>query len=490
MAKENKNINDTEFDELLRKSFLEDEHSKFSDDLSKFVFDQEYDVKINPKKERDLINRFSGGHFIGSGLFYIVSSVIVVVIISIIILNFNIRKTEKPEVKNKTLILNYTNYNNDDSILKLRQFNDTNIYKQINEGEKKRFVEKSRMIKKELKSLILLSDTTKFLGEKQILATDLNKNEVFVLNTDFIQHYWNIKKMMIEKLINNDSKLYNSISPGIVNYKGENSGVSAFHIRRCPITNLEYRTFLIDLLVQGRKSDYDKAKVKSEIWNNYKMPFLAENYFKNEDYNDFPVVNISQEGAKLFCSWFESEAKLYAKKVNKNINNFKLRLPFDTEWMVLAKYGYTLFANNKGYLTIFDINEGYIDKSLEKQIKKLIKRSKSKSIVDSLWAINRYGISESKVLELLNKGFDIYNPKPADTIYPKRMMDYTAIGSVSEMTYEKQSGKSIVFGTSWKNKEEFTEMMTGFTKSSGSPFVGMRIVMIYDNAPEYTNPFW
>lgn len=490
MTDKNININDDDLNELLRKSFLEDNAGKFNDDISKVVFSQNYDVKIDPEKEKNLMNRFSGKAVIGKGLINgIIISVTIVVagIITFLVYHSN---TQSKENKNTNTNKEQTINNSGNSNLNTEQHEVLSYFAQESSEKKKKNVEISPEVNEAIRSFITLPVTNPVSLRKQADANDTTQKELFVLNPKLIQRYWKIKQMMMDELLNKDKKLYQFVPDGSISYKGNQTGVTAFTIRNCVVTNLEYRTFLIDLLIQNRKSDYDKAKVKSEIWNNYKYTKLAAEYFKVKEYNDFPVVNISQEGAELFCLWLEQETKKYAKAIKKDFKEFKLRLPYDAEWMVLAKYGYASLPDNAGYLTVFDINEGYIDKSLERRIQSLQKRYKVKEAVDEYYAINRYGMTENEVLNIFNKGLELRSAEPYDTIYPERMKDYTLIGHVSEMISEKESGKQIVFGTCWKDKEEFSTMLQSFNKYSGSPFVGMRIVVMYENAPEYKTPIW
>ena len=487
MTEKNYNINEDDFNELLRKSFLEENaDNNIDDDISKIVFSQEYDVKIDPEKEKNFKNRLSGKPGIGKGLFFgIILSVVLIVTAIIIVFNPNTEDKHKANKIDKDEKINNTISNDS----QLTEPNGLNYYA-IGEENKTKDIEVTTQVNDEIKSLVTLPDTNPVSQKKNISTTETGLQEMFVLNPKLIKRYSNIKQMMMEKLLNKDKKLYRSISEGNVNYKGENTGVTAFTIRSCVVTNLEYRTFLIDLLIKGRRSDYNKAKVKQDIWNNIKCQKLAEVYFKEEEYNDFPVVNISKEGAELFYSWLEQETKQYAKTLGIHFDEFKLRLPYDVEWMLLAEFGYSSINKNVGYLTIFDINEGYIDRALDRRIKSLQKKYKFEGPVDELYATNRYGMTESQIFDIFNKGFELRPALPLDTIFPERMKDYTNIGHVSEMIFDKQTGKQIVFGTNWRDKEEFQDMMKDFTKFSGSPFVGMRIVVEFENAPEYKKPAW
>ena len=62
------NINENELNELLRKLYLEEKGKQVDDTEAEFILNQEYDVKIDPKKEQELLNKLSTKK--GGGLNY------------------------------------------------------------------------------------------------------------------------------------------------------------------------------------------------------------------------------------------------------------------------------------------------------------------------------------------------------------------------------------------------------------------------------------
>ncbi len=61
----NKPIEDKDLDKLLKDLFMQ-ENSGMDENAAKFVLSQEYDVKIDPQKEKQLLTRLkgsSGGHW-------------------------------------------------------------------------------------------------------------------------------------------------------------------------------------------------------------------------------------------------------------------------------------------------------------------------------------------------------------------------------------------------------------------------------------------
>ena len=78
------------------------------------------------------------------------------------------------------------------------------------------------------------------------------------------------------------------------------------------VTNLEYRTFLFDLLIQGKKDEFLKAKPDQAMWTKeYKYAFLKpmeEHYFSHAAYDEYPVVAISR--ALGFAKPISSDAEI------------------------------------------------------------------------------------------------------------------------------------------------------------------------------------
>lgn len=112
----------------------------------------------------------------------------------------------------------------------------------------------------------------------------------------------------------------------------------AFYMKQTEVTNLEYRTFLFDLLIQNRKEEFLRAKPDQTMWvkeypNAFNQP-MQDNYFSHPAYNDYPVVAVSREGAELFCKWMTEELN----KLTPNLVN-DFRLPSSDEWEFAASSG-------------------------------------------------------------------------------------------------------------------------------------------------------
>lgn len=145
-----------------------------------------------------------------------------------------------------------------------------------------------------------------------------------------------LKVKMIKELSKFDKKKYAFIPSGETTIKSKNVSVNAFYMQNTEVSNLEYRTFLYDLLIQDRKDDFLTAKPDQSQWTKLREDLrpMEEYYFSNVEYNDYPVNNISKAGVELYCKWLnEEQTIMYGKTIND------VRLPTSEEWMYAAKGG-------------------------------------------------------------------------------------------------------------------------------------------------------
>lgn len=146
------------------------------------------------------------------------------------------------------------------------------------------------------------------------------------------------KKSMLKALAKFDKKVYAYIPTGTFEYAGKQVSVQSFYMQTTEVTNLEYRTFLFDLLIQDRKDDFLIAKPDQAQWSTTYgegMKPYEESYFSHEAYDKYPVVNISRAGAELYCKWLTEECNKAATKKNQALIN-DIRIPSRTEWVFAA----------------------------------------------------------------------------------------------------------------------------------------------------------
>lgn len=180
------------------------------------------------------------------------------------------------------------------------------------------------------------------------------------------------KVKMIKHLDKLDKKQYAFIPSGTFKKGDENWSIQAFYMQTTEVTNLEYRTFLFDLLINDRKEEFLTAKPDQSRWvkdypNSFNEP-MQEHYFSHPAYNDYPVVAISREGAEMYCKWLTEEVNKQ-RKSNEFIND--VRLPSNYEWEYAASdggkhlpypWGGPYVRNSKGFFlaNFYPMKDNYI----------------------------------------------------------------------------------------------------------------------------------
>lgn len=173
------------------------------------------------------------------------------------------------------------------------------------------------------------------------------------------------KKKMIKAAGKYDNKEYSYIPSGSAKLNGEVWSVQAFYMQTKEVSVLEYKTFLFDLIIQGKTEDFHIAKPNFEQWEKIageSCKELVDTYFSDEKYNDYPINNISREGAELYCKWLTLElVKVYGNTYND------FRLPTRKEWEMAASsigkketypWGTTSVTNSDScFLTNFNFND-------------------------------------------------------------------------------------------------------------------------------------
>ena len=481
-----KHINENDLEELLKSLYLEENSKTANDDAAEFVMAQDYDININAAKEKALIKKLQkkSGGFGGYKLYFSVAIVVVVTVC----LTFYFK--QEPQIK--------TNAHDQTPIDEIGTISPENNL-QTN-GYEKTGVEKTNAIKVNvprdtfgrvrLPQLTSIKDSANMEIKETPAQVVKNAENVlpFITEQDKVK-YTKVKNLMLKKLIKADKALYSHIEADKMIYCGKSFITDAYTLRNMGITNLEYKTFLADLLIQYKKNEYLAAQVLCNNWTFFGSINLAATYFQDEKYNDYPVVNITMEGANLFCKWLEEEIKIYYVQNNLKVKPLQVRLPFDYEWLYAARQGYTRVPIEGEYNTIFDANEGLVDKNSFKRIKFTRASVKRKDTLYDLSSVNHYGWNEKELLELFGKGFKYYSAIPNDTIYSERMKIYGKVGHVSEIVNEKKTGLTWYIGALWKSKEDYIKLQNEFINMKASPFIGFRPVIINSNDPEYKNPF-
>jgi len=125
------------------------------------------------------------------------------------------------------------------------------------------------------------------------------------------------------------------------------------------LTNKEYRDFLSYLKTSNNLEKYNNCLYDSTKWiidnSSFLVP-LEKTYHWHPAYDNYPVVNITQKAAELYCEWLTDQYNSSPKRIYKKV---LFRLPTEIEWKrianplpdnVLPWYGGFAYDQNGVYL--------------------------------------------------------------------------------------------------------------------------------------------
>lgn len=300
------------------------------------------------------------------------------------------------------------------------------------------FVSISDLIKKEIKP--------SGFGVKKKELVEREKNSDFVfpkLTEKEISDNHRRKKKMLKALNKKDKKVYSYIPSGSFTYKSKPISVQAFHMQRTEVTNIEYKTFLFDLLIHDRKEDFLVAKPKQELWTeelgeDYR--YMQEDYFSGEEYEDCPVNNINRKGAQMYCNWITNEANEINKANGKPFIN-DVRIPMRAEWVKAAtvegkfpEYAWASSASKVYFLSNFSL-KGFEPPS---QV--------SKKTGETFTVGHQGAITSSSSLNGKNKVMG-----KSKSYMPNEHGLYNVSGNVAEMVYESDGSNDLIKRTELKS---------------------------------------
>lgn len=498
-------INENELDGALNALFLETYSRKEDECLARFCLEQDYNVTVNSKKEAELLARLNGKQGGGKNIILWSLAVLLIAVLSIVLYTTNnddqkiiassgqIKDINAKAVENLPQPLNQTSNINEEKPEHKLSVN-SSPFNAVNADQTSSVIDSLEV------APVYIPQADPQPAEEKILP---------YFSKEGLSHFSKVKEKIIQKLVKIDDLLYGKTAPGATMYKNTEVIVPPFVMANFPVTNLEYKTFLADLVMQGRFEEMKKCLPKEEVWKEYGFNNLAKNYFSNEIYNDFPVVNVNTEAIAIYCEWLQVECneQLSASYTNakfsknKNVGKKKqviVRLPYDYEWIYSADAAFALIPDcQNGYNTIYDPSEGLVDKGFFKRTSQVNKIDKSKETpMDKLSDVNRFGMTEEEIIAIYKKAINYKDVKSKSTgnpaspeSYPDNVEACCLAGHVSELIKSKD-GEIKVRGCCWKDKEEYLKMMEVYNKNGASPFIGFRVVILNSERGSDKNPFW
>lgn len=267
-------------------------------------------------------------------------------------------------------------------------------------------------------------------------------------------------KKMAMRLINGFCEF---VPSGNVSVEGNTSSVQAFYMSSSEISNHNYSEFLSYLKRTGETEKLEIAKVHGTEWKKiaqHMEPFETH-YASHPAYRDYPVVNVSREGAELYCEWLSS---MYDSISNGEMK-VKFRLPTRAEWVRAARgglekntysWGGPYLRNAQGLLLANFANIGAGNITRDKETGKL------KVIVDA----QSYPIT-------MGDNADV--TAPVKSYFPNGYGLYNMNGNVSEMV----SDGNIAVGGDWHSPGYDIRNESKKTMEGPSPTIGFRVVATY-----------
>ena len=219
---------------------------------------------------------------------------------------------------------------------------------------------------------------------------------------------------------------------------------------RFEVTNNQYSIFLKHLKEGKQDEEYQTGQIDTAKWRDlsaYNEPFV-KNYHTHPAYANYPVVNISFEGATLFCEWLTDQ---YNSNEKRKFKKVMFRLPTREEWIAAAKGG------NHDAIYPWEGNELITKKGL-------FRCNFIRAVHDTM------GVAGKN-----NDKADV--TAPTNSYLPNNYGIYNMSGNVSEMVAEK--GETM--GGSWLDEAEAMKIgsLGKFATYIGPmPTIGFRFVMV------------
>lgn len=233
--------------------------------------------------------------------------------------------------------------------------------------------------------------------------------------------------------------------------------VQGFYMSVREISNIDYLEFLHDLRKKGQFDLLEKAKIDTAGWFmvSGRNTAYAEHYHRHPAYREYPVVNVSKEGAQLYCDFL---TKAYDSISNGELK-IKFRLPTKAEFLRAGRGDdhYATYPWKGPYL-----------------------RNSEGQVLCNFLALGPTNITRNEdgkfevILNAPGKPFSAFTDvlAPCKSYWPNEFGIYNMSGNVAEMLGDED----IVIGGDWRSPGYDVQLTSTRPYKGSSPWVGFRVV--------------
>jgi sulfatase modifying factor 1 len=254
------------------------------------------------------------------------------------------------------------------------------------------------------------------------------------------------------------------VPSGSIQLDDQSYSCEAFYMATTEVTNYQYREFLNSLKKSGEKEKYKIALPDTTQWvehfeNEALRPF-QEVYFSHPAYDGFPVVNVSQEGAMLYCEWLTKEMR--KQFPDQNFNDF--RLPSKQEWVYAARGGLDNATYPWGGSYLMNSKGDYLANYAQIGDQNIITTEDGKMEIKNKF--DRQFVSRDAIQVVA----------PAKSYYPNGFGLYNMSGNCAEMVNSK-----FVLGGGWTSPGGDITVTSSRKYEGANPTIGFRPIVSYVN---------
>src|SRR6185295_2061646 len=255
------NIEENNLDGLLNSLFLDQNSAEENENTARFVLQQEYDMTINSAKEKELLDKLQQKSGDGGNYWNFLMVLLIAAAGGIGILFYNKYVVSKSSSEKNRIQTTTADPLKTKPVL----------------TEERSIITESAGISKTVEAVTqrttvsVLKEKAASKNDHPLAAPDIavyypasgvgsKSKATFFKPTeqDFI-FYGKVKDKMIERVLSSNKESYASVDAGELQYRNNRLTLYPFVLRTQPITNLEYKVFLADLIKNGLNEEFKIA---------------------------------------------------------------------------------------------------------------------------------------------------------------------------------------------------------------------------------------